>query len=116
MISATLVKQFFIKIDDLSMHVDLLVGQLEPQALQQFGLRFVELDGMKTFGNAASHGFCLPKNKAAASLLRPKTSDSPARPQTAGNLRPRGGFVTKVKIGCMTGPSQLRHLSAVMRD
>ncbi|GBL26510.1 hypothetical protein EMGBS8_04580 [Verrucomicrobiota bacterium] len=34
---------------------DVLIGKLEPQALKEFGLSLIKLDGMKSVGNASSH-------------------------------------------------------------
>ena len=40
------------------------------QALKEFGLSLIELDRMKSVGNASSHWPYLPKKKLPASLLR----------------------------------------------
>jgi hypothetical protein len=48
---------------------DILVRQFEAQAFQQFGLGLIELDGMKSVGNASGHRLVLPYNKTPASLL-----------------------------------------------
>jgi len=49
---------------------NILIGELEPQALKEFGLSLIKLDGMKSVGNASSHWPYLPKKKLPASLLR----------------------------------------------
>jgi hypothetical protein len=49
---------------------NVLIREFEPQALKEFGFGLIELDGMKSVGNASSHRLYLPKKKLPASLLR----------------------------------------------
>ncbi len=49
---------------------DILIRELKSQALKEFGLSLIELDRMKSVGNASRHWPYLPKKKLPASLLR----------------------------------------------